>query len=73
MRGMFERMIRSMKRSLRKALGYVRANNQELFTTLKEIENSLNSRSLTVVYHEELLQHLTSNKLLCSREITINN
>ena len=52
-----------------KTLGNLRVNYQDLLTILKEIENVLNNRPLTVVYYDELLQPLTPNKLLYGHNI----
>ena len=64
MQDIFERMIRCAKRCIRKTLGNSRVNYQEFLTILKEIENVLNNRPLTVVYYDKILQPLTPNKLL---------
>ena len=69
MGGISERMIWCITRCLRKTLDNARANYQELLTILKEIENVLNNRPLTVVYYEEILQPLTPNKLLYGHNI----
>ena len=46
-----------------------RVNYQELLTILKEIENVLNNRPLTVVCYDEIFQPLTQNKLLYGHNI----
>ena len=69
MGGIFERMIRCTKRCLRKTLGNARVNYPELLTILKEIENMLNNRPLTVGYYDEILQPLTPNNLLSGHNI----
>ena len=51
--GLFERLLRSVKRCLRKVLGNARLNFDELYTVLKEIEATLNSRQLTYEYETD--------------------
>ena len=69
MGGIFEEIISRTKRCLRKTLGNARVNYQEVLTILKEIENVLNNRPVTTVYHDEILQPLTPNKLLYGHNI----
>lgn len=45
--GLFERLVRSTKRCLRKALGQAKLSQDELLTVLIKIEMVLNSRPLT--------------------------
>lgn len=54
--GWWERMIRSVKLSLRKSIGVKCLSRNELETTLHEIEACINSRPLTFV-GEELNEH----------------
>ena len=62
--GLFERLIQSMKRILRKVLRKEVLTYDELFTVLKRIENILNNRPLTYVYDSEIgLPPLTPNHL----------
>ncbi len=67
--GLFERMIGSVKRCLRKVLGNARLNQDEMNTVLVEVENTINSRPLT--YHDEELdlQVLTPSHLLMGRRL----
>ena len=57
--GHFERLVDSVKRSLRKTLGNSRLTFDELNTLLIEIEWSLSSRLLTYVYDELGFEALT--------------
>lgn len=50
--GFWERLVRSVKVSLRKVLGRSSLNLEELTTVLNEVEAVLNSRPLTFVYSD---------------------
>ena len=52
--GLFERMIQSAKRCLRKIVGSARLTHDELITSVIEVEMILNSRPLSYVSSEEL-------------------
>ena len=54
--GLFERLVRLTKRSLRKALGQAKLSHDELLTALIEIEMALSSRPLTYI-------HISANDL----------
>ena len=62
--GMFERMIQSMKRCLKKAIGRARLSHDELFTAVTQVEAMLNSRPLTYLSSEELEEAVTPSHLL---------
>jgi len=67
--GIFERLIKSMKSSLKKVLGNARLSMDELTTVVAEVERTLNSRPLTYVSSEDLDEPLTPSHLLCGRRL----
>ena len=66
--GFFERLVKSVKLSLKKCLRNARLNYDELSTTLVEVEAVLNSRPLTYVY-DEFEEPLTLSHLVIGRRI----
>jgi len=67
--GIFERMIKSAKRCLRKAIGRNCLTYDELLTLVTEVEAVLNSRPLTYVSSEDLEEPLTPSHLLVGYRI----
>ena len=67
--GIFERMIKSTKRCLRKIVGQAKLSYDELITALTEIEAVVNSRPLTYLSPEDLEEPLTPSHFLCGRRI----
>ena len=69
--GMWERMVRSVKRCLKKSLGRTSLTFEELETILIEIEATLNSRPLTYIYDEQegVSYPLTPSCLINGRRI----
>ncbi|KRY40569.1 hypothetical protein T01_12309 [Trichinella spiralis] len=68
MGGYWERLVRSIKESLRKILGKALLDEEELRTTLCEVEASLNARPLTFVGDEDHERHpLSPFQLLTGR------
>ena len=62
--GIFERMIKSAKRCLKKSVGRASLTYDELSTLVTEIEAVLNSRPLTYVSMDDLEEPLTPSHLL---------
>ena len=62
--GIFERMVKSAKRCLRKAIGKTALSYDELLTLVTEVEAVLNSRPLSYVSTEDLEEPLTPSHLL---------
>ena len=67
--GMFERLVRSTKRCLKKTLHNARLTYEELLTVLSEIQAVINNRPLTFLYDEPADEALTPNHLLFGRKI----
>ena len=67
--GIFERMVKSTKRCLRKAVGRSRLYYDEALTILTEIEGVINSRPLTYIAADDLDEPLTPSHFLCGRRI----
>lgn len=67
--GVFERLIRSTKRCLRKIIGQARLTYDELQTATVEVEAVLNSRPLSYVSMDNLEEPLTPSHLLTGRRI----
>lgn len=65
--GFFERLVKSVKLSLKKCLRNARLNYDELSTTLVEVAAVLNSRPLTYVY-DEFEEPLTPSHLVIGHE-----
>ena len=70
--GIWERLVRSVKRCLRKVIGRAALNYEELVTLLVEIESIINSRPITYVYDdtEGVSYPLTPAELLYGRSTT---
>ena len=67
--GIFERMIKSAKRCLRKVIGRNCLTYDELLTLITEVEAVLNSRPLTYVSSEDVDEPLTPSHLLVGYRI----
>ena len=68
--GVFERLVRSVKRCLKKMLGLARLTYDELLTALVEVELVLNSRPLTMlqIYNFQTLKNLKLTLMLPPNE-----
>ena len=71
--GAWERLIRSVKRSLHKVVGRAQLSFDELNTLLVEIESVINSRPLTYIYDdtEGVTYPLTPSQLIYGRNVTL--
>ena len=67
--GMFERLIASTKRCLRKVIGQAKGSYDEILTTVVEAEAVINSRPLTYVSVDDLDEPLTPAHLLIGRRV----
>lgn len=67
--GLFERLIKSTKRCLRKVVGTARFSYDEMHTAVVEIEAIVNSRPLSYVHPDDLEQPLTPSHLLVGRRL----
>ena len=67
--GLFERMVRSTKRCLRKVVGRAKFSYDEMHTAIVEIEAIVNSRPLAYIHPDDLEQPLTPSHLLVGRRL----
>lgn len=67
--GIFERMVKSAKRCLRKAIGKKTLTFDELLTLVVEVEAVLNSRPLSYISTEDLDEPLTPSHLITGHRI----
>ena len=67
--GLFDRMIKSVKRCLRKAVERAKFSYDELLTAIVEIEAIVNSGPLSFIYHDDHEQPLTPSNLLIGRRL----
>lgn len=67
--GLFERMIKSAKRCLKKMLGGAKVTYDELLTMVVEEEAILNSRTLTYVYPDDVDEQLIPSHLVTGRRL----
>ena len=67
--GVFERMVRSTKRCLRKIIGQAKLSYDELLTTVTEIEAIINSRPLSYLTPDDQEEPLTPSRLLIGRRV----
>ena len=67
--GVFEKMVKSTKRCLRKIVGQARFSFDELHTTIVEIEGIINSRPISYLNSGDTEEPLTPSHLLVGRRI----
>ena len=65
-------MVRSIKNTLKKEVGVSSLDYEQLNSVLVEIENVLNSRPLTYMNDENLIESLTLDHLIYGRNIATN-
>ena len=67
--GVYERLIKSVKRCLKKTLRNAKVTSTELYTLVVEIDGTLNNRPLTYLSADEFDKTLTPNHLICGRRL----
>ena len=67
--GVFERLIRSVKRCLKKVIGRAKLTHEELITVVTEVEMIVNSRPLSYVSQEDSEEPITPSHLLIGRRV----
>jgi len=67
--GVFERMVDSMKRCLRKFIGQAKFSLDELHTAVVEVESIINSTPLTYLSQCDLDEALTPSHLITGRRV----
>ena len=71
--GLFERLIRSTKRCIKKVLLKSKVTFEEMLTVLQEIETVINNRPLTFTYEEPAEEVLTPSHLVYGRRINLHS
>jgi hypothetical protein len=67
--GLFERLIQSTKRCLRKMISTAKLSYEEMLTILTETEMIINSRPLSYISSEDLEEPLTPSHLIVGRRL----
>ena len=67
--GLFERMVKSVKRCLRKMVGRASLSYDEMQTVIIEVEAIVNSRPLSYVHPDDLEEPLTPSHLIVGRRL----
>ena len=67
--GFWERLVQTVKRSLRKVLFRASVTYEELQTTIIDVEGIINSRPLTYAYDNDVEEILTPSHLLLGRRL----
>ena len=68
--GFYERLVRSVKLSLRKVLGKALLTFEELQTVLCEVEYVINSRPLIYISEDDLIDSITPFHLMFGRDVS---
>ena len=67
--GLFERMVQSVKRCLRKSIGSAKLSFDELYTALTEVEAIVNLRPISYLSSEDLEEPLTPSHLMIGHRV----
>ena len=67
--GVFERLVKSTKRCLRKFIGQAKFSLDELHTAVVEVESIINSRPLTYLSPSDLEEPLTPSHLIAGKRV----
>ena len=67
--GLFERLVQTVRKALRKTLKNARLTQEEIHTIITEIEATINSRPLRYAYNEEVDNVLTASHLIIGKRI----
>ena len=67
--GIFERMVRSTKRCLKKMIGRAQLSYDEILTAVTEVESIINSRPLSYVSTDDMEEPLTPSHFLTGRRL----
>ena len=66
---MYERLVRSTKRCLKKVISTQRLTYEELNTILIDVESVLNSRPITYLYENDVEVPISPSHLFCGRRV----
>ena len=67
--GVYERLLKSVKRCLKKTLRNAKITSAELYTLVVKIEGTLNNRPLTYLSADEFDKALTPDHLICGSKL----
>ena len=67
--GVFERLVKSTKRCLRKFIGQAKFSLDKLHTAVVEVESIINSRPLTYLSPSDLEEPLTPSHLIAGKHV----
>ena len=67
--GVYDRLLKSVKRCLKKTLRNSKVTSAELYTLVVKIEGTLNNRPLTYLSADEFDKALTPNHLICGSKL----
>ena len=67
--GIFDRMVRMMKRCLKEMIGQAKLSYDELLTDVMEVESIISSRLLSYVTMDDMEEPFTPSQLLVGRQL----